>query len=133
MAATIIEFKDINKKNSSDVIGVAEIPIDDFFQLTIIFKVSLIIRHLEGGRTSKLCIEDMLLAAFQYNPRTITYKQLAKKFKVNESNMYRTIKWVKEGLEEMDLIFPAPTIKLNINKLHRNVKNLKESVSGHIS
>ena len=56
------------------------------------------IKHLRRGRKPKLCIEDMLLAALEYLREYRTYAHIAASFGINESNMYRTIKWVEDTL-----------------------------------
>jgi len=55
-------------------------------------------KHKRRGRTPKLCIEDMLLATLEYLREYCTYAHIAASFGLDESNMYRTIKWVEDTL-----------------------------------
>ena len=55
-------------------------------------------KHKRRGRKPKLCIEDMLLATLEYLREYRTYGHIAASFGIDESNMYRTIKWVEDIL-----------------------------------
>jgi len=55
-------------------------------------------KHLRRGRTPKLCIEDMLLAALEYLREYRTYAHIAAGFSIAESNIYRSIRWVEDTL-----------------------------------
>jgi hypothetical protein len=55
-------------------------------------------KHARRGRTSKLSIEDMLLATLEYLREYRTYAHIAASFGLDESNMYRTIRWVEDTL-----------------------------------
>jgi hypothetical protein len=55
-------------------------------------------KHKRRGRKPKLCIEDMLLAALEYLREYRTYAHIAASFGIDESNMYRTIRWVEDTL-----------------------------------
>jgi hypothetical protein len=56
------------------------------------------IKHVRGGRSSKLCIEDMLLAALGYLREYRTYAHIAADFAIAESNLFRTGRWVENTL-----------------------------------
>jgi hypothetical protein len=55
-------------------------------------------KHLRRGRTPKLSIEEMLLATLEYLREYRTYAHIAASFGLDESNMYRTIRWVEDTL-----------------------------------
>ena len=69
-----------------------------FTKMVNILQDAYTIKHLRRGRKPKLCIEDMLLAALEYLREYRTYAHIAASFGINESNMYRTIKWVEDTL-----------------------------------
>ena len=69
-----------------------------FTKMVNILQDAYTIKHLRRGRKPKLCIEDMLLAALEYLREYRTYAHIAASFGINESNMYRTIKWVEATL-----------------------------------
>ena len=69
-----------------------------FTKMVNILQDAYTIKHLRRGRKAKLCIEDMLLAALEYLREYRTYAHIAASFGINESNMYRTIKWVEDTL-----------------------------------
>jgi len=53
---------------------------------------------MKRGRRAKLCIEDMLLATFEYLREYRTFAHIAVSYGIHESNMYRTIRWVEDTL-----------------------------------
>jgi hypothetical protein len=78
-----------------------------FAKMIEILRKAYAIKHSRRGRTPKLCIEDMLLAALEYLREYRTYAHIAASFGVAESNMYRTIRWVEDTLIE-DGTFSLP-------------------------
>jgi hypothetical protein len=55
-------------------------------------------KEARGGRKTKLCLEEMLLAALEYLREYRTYAHVAASYGVHESNMHRIIKWVEDTL-----------------------------------
>ena len=55
-------------------------------------------KHRRRGRTSKLSIEDLLLATLEYLREYRTYAHIAASYGIAESNIYRGIKWVEDTL-----------------------------------
>ena len=55
-------------------------------------------KHRRRGRTPKLSIENLLLAALEYWREYRTYAHIAASYGIAESNIYRGIKWVEETL-----------------------------------
>ena len=55
-------------------------------------------KHRRRGRNPKLSMEDRLLAALEYLREYRTYAHIAASYGIDESNIYRTVKWVEEVL-----------------------------------
>lgn len=55
-------------------------------------------KHRRRGRKPKLSIENQLLATLEYLREYRTYAHIAASYGIDESNIYRTIKWVEEVL-----------------------------------
>ena len=55
-------------------------------------------KHKHRGRNPKLCMEDRLLAALEYWREYRTYAHIGASFGLDESNMYRSIKWMEDVL-----------------------------------
>ena len=55
-------------------------------------------KHGCRGRTPKLSIEDLLLAALEYLREYRSYAHIAASYGIAESNIYRWIKWVEDVL-----------------------------------
>lgn len=49
----------------------------------------------KGGRKPTLTVEEMLTAALEYWREYRTYAHMAVSYGIDESNIYRTIKWVE--------------------------------------
>jgi hypothetical protein len=69
-----------------------------FKKMVEILSLAYKAKHARRGRTSKLSIEDMLLATLEYLREYRTYAHIAASFGLDESNMYRTIRWAEETL-----------------------------------
>ena len=69
-----------------------------FAKMVEILQKEYAAKHLRRGRKPKLCIEEMLLATLEYLREYRTYAHIAVSFGLDESNMYRTIKWVEDTL-----------------------------------
>jgi len=55
-------------------------------------------KTLQGGRPSKLCIEDRLLMTLEYLREYRTYFHIGKQYGVSESNTYKIIRWIEDTL-----------------------------------
>jgi hypothetical protein len=55
-------------------------------------------KHKRRGRKPKLCMEDRLLAALEYWREYRTFAHIGASFGLDESNMYRSIKWMEDVL-----------------------------------
>jgi len=69
-----------------------------FSKMIEILQKAYAAKHKRRGRKPKLCIEDMLLAALEYLREYRTYAHIAASFGIDESNMYRTIRWIEDTL-----------------------------------
>ena len=78
-----------------------------FSKMVGILQQAYMVKHLRRGRKPKLCIEDMLLATLEYLREYRTYAHIAVSFGLDESNMYRTIRWVEDTLVK-DRTFSLP-------------------------
>jgi len=69
------------------------------FELMVkILSVAYAFKHEKGGRNTSLTIEEMLLSALEYWREYRSYAHIAASYGIDESNIYRTIKWVEEIL-----------------------------------
>lgn len=69
-----------------------------FIKMAGILKRAYAEKHKKGGRTPSLTIEDSLLASLEYWREYRTYAHIAASYGIDESNIYRLIKWVEEVL-----------------------------------
>lgn len=69
-----------------------------FGKMVEILQEAYAAKHLRRGRKPKLSIEDMLLATLEYMREYRTYAHIAASFGLDESNIYRTIRWVEDTL-----------------------------------
>jgi len=69
-----------------------------FEKMIEILKAAYAKKHKRRGRHSKLTIEDMLLSTLEYLREYRTYAHIAASYDIDESNIYRLIKWVEEVL-----------------------------------
>ena len=56
------------------------------------------LKHAKGGRTSKLSLEDLLMATLQYMREYRTYEQITADFGIHESYLIRRSQWVEATL-----------------------------------
>jgi len=66
--------------------------------MTEILKRAYEAKHKRRGRKPKLCIENMLLATLEYLREYRTYAHIAASYGIDESNIYRAIRWVEDVL-----------------------------------
>jgi hypothetical protein len=69
------------------------------FELMVkILGVAYAFKHEKGGRKPKLPVEEMLLAAIEYWREYRSYAHIGASYGIDESNIYRAIKWVEDTL-----------------------------------
>lgn len=56
----------------------------------------------KGGRKPKLSVEDTLLATLSYLREYRTFAHLAATYGIDESNMFRAIRWCEDELAKME-------------------------------
>ena len=71
---------------------------ETFTKMVEILTAAYKAKHTRRGRKPKLSIEDMLLAALEYWREYRTYAHIAASYGIDESNIYRTIRWVEDTL-----------------------------------
>jgi hypothetical protein len=69
-----------------------------FQQMLEILSQKQKLKYVNGGRPSKLSLENMLLATLEYLREYRTYANIAATYGVHESSIYRIIKWVENVL-----------------------------------
>ena len=69
-----------------------------FEKMLEILKKAYAEKHRRRGRKPKLSIEEQLLAALEYWREYRTYAHIAANYGIDESNIYRSIKWIEETL-----------------------------------
>jgi len=69
-----------------------------FEKMAEILRQSYEAKHKRRGRKPKLSIEDMLLAALEYLREYRIYAHIAASYGIDESNIYRIIRWVEDVL-----------------------------------
>jgi hypothetical protein len=63
-----------------------------------ILHCAFVLKHAQGGRNPKLPLEEQLLATLEYICEYRTYAHIAASYQIDESNMYRMIRWVEDTL-----------------------------------
>jgi len=69
-----------------------------FEKMLEILRRGFALKHAKGGRKPKLPLEDMLLATLEYIREYRTYAHIAASYQIDESNIYRIIRWVEDTL-----------------------------------
>jgi hypothetical protein len=69
-----------------------------FSKMLEILQAAHMEKHKRRGRKPKLCMEDMLLASLEYWREYRTYAHIAASFGIDESNIFRAIKWAEDVL-----------------------------------
>jgi hypothetical protein len=109
-----------------------------FKKMIEILKTAYDKKHTKRGRHRKLTIEDMLLVTLEYLREYRTYAHIAANYDIDESNVYRLVKWVEDVLIK-DGTFSLPGKKAlltgNINIELKDVTELiierpKKNMSG---
>jgi len=88
-------IKEYSKEKFRRISGVKH---ETFNRMVEILQAAYAEKHKRRGRKPKLCIEDMLLATLEYLREYRTYAHIAASYGIDESNMYRTVKWVEDTL-----------------------------------
>ena len=66
------------------------------------------LKKREGGRNTKLCIEDMLLMTLEYLREYRTYFHISQSYGVSESTAYKVARWVEDTLiKHSDFALPG--------------------------
>ena len=86
-----------------------------FEKMTEILIVALVKKLAKGGRKLTLSVEEMLLAALEYWREYRTYAHIAASYGIDESNIYRAIKWAEDILIK-DGTFSLPGKKALLSK-----------------
>jgi hypothetical protein len=69
-----------------------------FEKMLEILRRSFVLKHVQGGRRPKLPLEEQLLASLEYIREYRTYAHIAASYQIDESNIYRIIRWVEDTL-----------------------------------
>ena len=69
-----------------------------FEKMLEILRCAFAHKHAQGGRKPKLPLEAQLLATLEYIREYRTYAHIAASYQIDESNMYRMIRWVEDTL-----------------------------------
>jgi hypothetical protein len=118
-----------------------------FNKMVEILRNAYILKHKRRGRKPKLCIEDMLLATLEYLRENRTYAHIAASYDIDESNIYRTVKWVEDvlikdgtfslpgrkALLKSDTEFEIIMIDATETPVERPEKNRKNGIPGRKS
>jgi hypothetical protein len=71
---------------------------DTFVVMSEVLSKAYAVKHGRGGRSSKLSVEDMLLATLRYLREYRTYAYIAADYDISESNLFRLVKGVENIL-----------------------------------
>ena len=88
-------IKEYNDKQFRRITGVKR---TTFEKMVEILNKSYAEKHRRRGRKPKLSIEEQLLATLEYLREYRTYAHIAASYGIDESNIYRAIKWVEDVL-----------------------------------
>jgi len=81
-----------------------------FEKMLEILSRSFALKHAQGGRRPKLPLAEQLLATLEYIREYRTYAHIATSYQIDESNIYRIIRWVEDTLVR-DGTFSLPGCK----------------------
>jgi prenyltransferase beta subunit len=82
-----------------------------FEKMMEILHCAFVLKHAQGGRNPKLSLEEQLLATLEYICEYRMYAHIAASYQIDESSMYRMIRWVEDTLVK-DGTFSLPGRKL---------------------
>lgn len=69
-----------------------------FDKMVGILKAAESKKKAQGGRRSKLCLEDRLLLTLEYLREYRTYFHISKSYGISESAAFKAIRWVEDTL-----------------------------------
>ena len=96
--AVQMKYENVKKLTEEKFKRITGVKKSTFSRMVEILTVELNVKLAKGGRKPKLEIEEMLLATLEYLREYRTYAHIAIDYGLDESNMYRTIKWVEDTL-----------------------------------
>jgi hypothetical protein len=88
-------IKNYSQAKFRRITGVKRVTFD---KMTEILREELLKKLSKGGRKPTLPVEEMLFATSEYWREYRTYAHIAASYGIDESNIYRTIKWVENTL-----------------------------------
>ena len=93
-----MKWENVQKLKEKEFRRITGVKRATFDKMIEIISEALTLKLSKGGRKPKLSTEEMLLATLEYLREYRTYAHIACSYGINESNMYRTIKWVEDTL-----------------------------------
>jgi len=69
-----------------------------FEKMIVVLREAQRQKTLQGGRPSKLSLEDRLLMSLEYLREYRTYFHIGKHYDLSESTVYKTIGWIEDTL-----------------------------------
>lgn len=85
--------KNYNDRNFKRAVGIPRVLFETFAG---ILQISMNEKHKRGGRKPKLSVENILVMYLKYYRDYNTFFSLGNAFGINETNVYRWIKWCEE-------------------------------------
>ena len=89
------EPKELSKEAFRRLTGVQK---PTFEKMIVVLKEAQRQKTLQGGRPSKLCLEDRWLMTLEHLRQYRTYFHMGKHDGLSESTAYKTIRWVEDTL-----------------------------------
>ena len=89
----------LKDKDFKQIIGVTK---ETYEAMLLLLRCSYAVKHKEGGRPSKLSLEDQLFMTLKYLRWDLTPKELAFEFDIDEATAHDTIMWVENTLVKSD-------------------------------
>ena len=93
-----MKWDNVQKLNDKDFRRITGVKRETWNKMLEIIKEALSVKLSKGGRKPTLPAEEMILATLEYLREYRTYAHIACSYGLNESNMYRTIKWIEDTL-----------------------------------
>ena len=91
-------YKNLDDKKFKEAVGIPKILFD---MLVPILASKVKIVHKKGGRTPKLCIEDLLLMTLKYYRDYPTFSSISLSFGIDKSNAFRWINKIENMLNDI--------------------------------
>jgi hypothetical protein len=102
-----MKYEKIQGYKDEDLRRITGVKRETFVKMLEILTAAHKEKHRRRGRNPKLSMEDLLLAALEYWREYRSYAHIAASYGIDESNIYRAIKWV-EGVLIKDGTFSLP-------------------------